>query len=329
MWLPPQRVGTAAHPDLEEVSGLAASHLTPGVSWALNDHGGHASVYAVGEGGQDLGSFALLGAMNEDWEDLAVGPCGPTWDACGCLYVLDGGNNDGTRQEFALVRVPEPQLLDGAPPAQTPMVETLPFRYPEGSRDAEALVVHPDTGETFVITRDPDGVSEVYAFPEAPPAVRASGEVAVLDLVSVLDVGDWDLSSDQVTGAGASPRGERVVLRTNGDVVVLAVPQGAPFYQAFSAGPFPVPAPDLGNGEAVTWSLDGQTLTLVGEGASPAVWSVQCSSFAATDGDTGDPLVDCEAPKPCGCGAPGASGGAGILLALAGIARRAGRRSRR
>lgn len=321
-WTSAETLGRLSNAALTEVSGLAASHAWPGILWTHNDHGGSAVIYAVDLTGADRGAFSVLGATNEDWEDLALGPCGPTIDACACLYLADTGDNDGLREVFSLVRLAEPEPLSGSGTAQT-AAEVTHFRYPDGSHDAEALVVHPETGETFLLTREADGRSGVFGFPEAPPAVHPEDQPATLTEVTWLDLLAWDVDSDQVTAAAASPRGERLAVRTNQDVLLFDVPAGEAFWPVFDTEPVALPAPAGAEGEAVDWAPSGDRLFFVGEGANPTLWAVDCVSFVPSGGDTADPLAACEEPPPCGCGVgPGAAGGPGIALVLLLLARR-------
>src|SRR5215213_1725953 len=60
---------------LHESSGLAVSHRQAGVLWTHNDSGDGAELFAVDVSGRALGTSRITGAENEDWEDVAVGPC--------------------------------------------------------------------------------------------------------------------------------------------------------------------------------------------------------------------------------------------------------------
>src|SRR5688572_29498225 len=76
---------------LPESSGLALSARHEGVLWTHNDSGDRPEVFAVDAAGGFRGISAITGARNEDWEDIAVGPC-PGGGSC--LYVADTGDNE-------------------------------------------------------------------------------------------------------------------------------------------------------------------------------------------------------------------------------------------
>ena len=92
-----------------------------------------------------------------------------------------------------------PQTLDG--------VATLNLTYPDGPHDAEALLVDPNTGDLFVVTKDlVGGVAQVFR----APANLASGSTTALTQVATVSLG----AGQGVTGADVTPAGDVVALRT-------------------------------------------------------------------------------------------------------------------
>ena len=75
---------------------------------------------------------------------MARGPC-QGGDAAGgsCLYFGDMGDNRESRSYCAVYRVREPAAMTSGLEVAA---EALPFQYPDGSHNAEALLVHPVTG---------------------------------------------------------------------------------------------------------------------------------------------------------------------------------------
>ncbi len=185
---------------LEESSGVALSRLHAGVLWTHNDSGGDPEIFAIGEGGELLGRVTVTGAQLRDWEDLAVGDC----EAGSCLYIADTGDNQARRESVGIYRIPEPDPLA----SESAAAEFLPVQYPEGPRDSEALFVLP--GERiYLVTKGRTGDAELYRY---PPPLRPN-EVVTLERVRVLAEGPVALE-EQVTGAGASPSGEWVAIRS-------------------------------------------------------------------------------------------------------------------
>jgi hypothetical protein len=309
-WRAAAELGSLASDDLTEVSGLAPSHMDPGVLWLHDDHGGGASLHAAGQQGQDWGWFDLIGVENVDWEDLAPGPCPSVDDPCTCLHLADIGDNDAVREGGVIHRIAEPVIGRAAVRSSLGPLDSVHFVYPDGAHDAEALLVHPDTGEVLVLTKG--ATTRVYAFPTVPPQPAPASNPARLALVTELDLAELGVEQEEVTGGAVSPRGYRVVLRTDEDLVLFSGAIDSSLERILQGPAVLLPTPPPGRGEAVGFSPDGQRLLLVGEGEHPAIHAVDCASFVPDGEDPWDPLVDCD--EGCGCSA--SSSGRGPLLGL-------------
>ncbi len=193
---------TGRTPDvLPELSGLAASARHPGVFWGHNDSGNDFEVFALEPSGTVRARVKLTGASPRDVEDIAVGPCGPG-DSRPCLWLGDIGDNFERRDQVRLYRLPEPEQLADA----TLSVEALPFTYPDGSHDAESLVVD-RSGRPAVITKVSGSLGQVFALEGLKP-----GSVVKATLLGVLKAPQ---ELDQATtAADLHPSGERLLLRT-------------------------------------------------------------------------------------------------------------------
>lgn len=245
----PERVGELPAV-LDESSGLAASRGRD-VLWTHNDSGNDAVVYAIGAAGGLRQRVAVAGAVNRDWEDIALAPC----DAGDCLYIADIGDNRERRDDIAIYRVPEPAAGDTA----TAPAERLPIRYPEGAQDAEALFV-PPSGELFVVTKGRSAAPALYRY---PPPLRPD-ETVVLARVQALGDEAPALPS-QITGAAAAPDGAVIALRTYVDLRLHRLEDG----RLAASAPMRVNLTPLAEpqGEAVELLADG-TVVLTSEAGS-------------------------------------------------------------
>src|SRR5262249_14227152 len=142
---------------LAELSGFAASRVHPGIFWAHNDSGNALALYAMRADGSIAATFPLRGATARDPEDIAVGPCSAD-TVSSCIYLGDIGDNGSRRQSVQILKVAEPERLEAAPLVPT----ILPFRYPGGPRNAEALVVDPRSARVLVITKTVLSLGDVY-----------------------------------------------------------------------------------------------------------------------------------------------------------------------
>lgn len=259
----PEVVGTVVgHP---EISGIVASQRHPGVLWLQEDSGGAPELYAIDEEGAFLGTLQLSGAANLDWEDLAEGPCGPSR----CLFVADIGDNLAQRGEVSLWVVEEPDL-----PAQRPFVlqavpRVLPFVYPDGPQDAEALVVSP-AGAPVVLTKREDGLSRAFlldAGAEAPQVAQPLAEFVAPEGPGL---------ATSITAADLSTDGLRLLLRGYFFAWELDVP-GAALSSLGEAEPHSVALGFEIQGEAIAYTHNLDGFWHIAEGQDPPLYRARCA----------------------------------------------------
>ncbi len=185
---------------VRESSGIAPVSGSDHLFWTHNDSGGAPELFVVDLEGREGGRVRVPGASNRDWEDLATGTCP---EGGRCLYIADTGDNRETRRDPAIYRIPEPLPEDSvSAPARR-----FALRFPHGARDVEALYLLPQ--ETlFLVTKGRNHPVEVYRVPPLE-----GEEPLVPELIQVLTDGPV-LLPRMVTGAGATPDGALVVIRT-------------------------------------------------------------------------------------------------------------------
>ena len=186
---------------VSEASGLAESRRHPGRFYTHDDSGGPASIFVLAGDGSIRAILPVAGVTNRDWEDIATGP-GPGRSA---IYVGEIGDNGAVHDSVSVHRVPEPDL-DGVPGGATLAAvepETAEFTYPDGPRDAEALIVDPSTGDLYLITKREDR-ARVY---RAADPDFGSGTVSQLEFMGELDYSG-------VVAADSCPDGETVLVKT-------------------------------------------------------------------------------------------------------------------
>lgn len=252
-------VGAVESTDLVELSGLAASRLQPGVTWANNDSRDGPTVYAIGPEGEDLGSYTVPGATAFDWEDMAAGP-GPE-PGVTYLYLGDIGDNFGIRGgRITVFRVPEAE--PGSDGGILTDVVALPFAYPDGQHNAEAIFVDPVDGSLYVITK---GVDEAGVY-------RASGLVDGSEVVDLESVGRLELGAE-ITAADISWDGSIIALRGYESVWMWTRSDAQTVAEALLADPCLAPAPDEPQGEAIAFAETDGYIT-ISEGSQPPVHRV-------------------------------------------------------
>jgi hypothetical protein len=245
---------TLADPQITEASGIVVSAVYDDTLYTHNDSGDTARFFRINGSCRTTATFVLSGLQARDWEDVSRGPSRTLW-------LGDIGDNSGTRVKGLLVhRVAEPA------PSARGVVRVTPtsyrLRYADGPHDAEALLVHPRTGQLLIVTKGFAG-GAVYA---APLPLQAS-KPNILTAVGRVGV-------PQVTGGDISPDGSHVVLRNYTAAYEWAV-DGDDVAAALQREPTRIPLPRSPQGEAISYTRDGRGFVVTSEGAGAQVQDVK------------------------------------------------------
>lgn len=178
---------------IDEASGIADSKANPGYIWVEQDSGNPNDIALISDSGHVLKSINIRSAINRDWEDicLAGGPAAGT----NYLYIGDIGDNNQVYTQYTIYRLPEPsQSVD-----TVSTFDSISFKYPDGSHDAEALVVDNVSKNIYVITKR-DASSRIYKlnYPQSTNSLNTAVFCSALDF-------------NGVTSTAISPSGEIVV----------------------------------------------------------------------------------------------------------------------
>ena len=250
--------------EINESSGIVASRRNPGSFWTHNDSGDAPLIYCLGPGAGSCGVWNVTGADAIDWEDIAAGP-GPVAQTP-YLYLGDIGDNLVDRTTVVVYRVPEPVAGGGAAapprsaPAATEAAETLRLRYPDGPHNAEALLIHPTTGDLYIVAKET--APGVYV----ARAPISSTSTTTMTKVATLPPTVFASNASVVTGGDISPDGRRVILCNYVEGLELRLPADAASFDAvWQLAPVFV---DIGlrvQGEAIAYRLDGKALLMTSE----------------------------------------------------------------
>ena len=250
--------------ELRETSGIART--ADGSLWTHND-GDEARLYRLNEDGSIAQVVALEGTRAVDIEDIDASSC--PGGAGECLWLADTGDNDGERPEVALLIVSVPSA-DAT--SATPI--RVPFTWPGGARDAEALAVLP-SADALLVTKGRGSPIELYRVRVdttkwAPGAPREAVHIARF----AAEPRDRRL---RVGGAGASDDGLHVAVRNEVELAVYAT------VDLLAGELTPVLTHDLRplnetQGEAVDLDASGHVwLTSEGERGTPTLARLRCT----------------------------------------------------
>ncbi|MBK8810164.1 MAG: hypothetical protein IPN69_05455 [Acidobacteria bacterium] len=258
---PPNVVGRIDSGQINESSGIAASRCQPGVLWTHNDSGDGPFIYAIDEKGGSLGTWRVPGAENVDWEDIAAfkndkGEC--------FLYIGEIGNNELKRSEMKIYRVPEPKISAAArgsersnPQSAEPAV-AIRFTYADGAHEAETLMVHPTSGDIYVLTKSRKDASGVYRIPGDSRGAVSVKKIAEISVPSIPD--------GLLTGGDISPDGRRVVVCDYFLGYELKLPDAASgFDDIWKAKPLAITLGERKVGESIGYAADGLAIFATSE----------------------------------------------------------------
>lgn len=236
---------------IDESSGVATSHVAPGVFWTHNDSGGKAEVYAFGSAGNDLGTFELESVEARDWEDMASAKV----NGVAYLYVGDIGDNKANQSQVRIYRFREPKA--NGTTGSISEFETYTVRYPDGAHNCETLMVSP-AGDMYLVTKNDFGDSGVYIL----AAPQKSGTYT-LKKVGTIKLEAGNVYSHMITGGDISPDGSSVVIRTYFSILLYKPTELKEFWKS---APISLPVPLERQGEAVCFDWENDRLLTTSEG---------------------------------------------------------------
>jgi hypothetical protein len=245
---------------LTEASGLAASRVHTGILYAHNDSGDAARVFMIGTDGALRATVKVTGARSNDWEDVAVGSC----PGGSCVFLGDIGDNAKNRDDYRIYRIAEPAL-----DATSAAADTYKVEYPDGSHNAETLLVD-GNGALYIVTKQDAGPVQLYALgvPGAPGSVLRAVPVATFTP---------SFAGDRVTGGdffpGACPQ---LAIRTYRGVALFQGLAGEGPAELIQHVPRLLQPPNELQGESVAFSKEGDALYTVSEGTSPTLHRYAC-----------------------------------------------------
>lgn len=234
-----------ADPAIVESSGLA---VVDGLVVTVNDSGDEARVFTIDPATGETVGVTRWNAEATDIEALAPGGDGSVW-------VGDIGDNARARDTITVTRVPV-GVGD-----RTVDATAYRLRYPDGASDAEALLVHPETGRLYVVTKGVFG-GVVHA---APTRLREDRVNLLRPVARTMSI---------VTDGAFLPDGEHVVLRDYSRAVVYDTDSWE------SVGE--VTLPEQRQGEGIATAGAGRIL-VSSEGQNAPVYDVALPALPSTD----------------------------------------------
>ena len=255
--------GLLLDPQMDEISGLAASRRHEDVLWLHDDGGNPARLFATSTGGRRLATFHVEGLTKTDWEDIA------SFELDGKRYLMlaDTGDNGGLRRSLQLHVIEEPAVLENA---RLKPAWSIAFRWPDGPRDCEAVAVDVERGEILLVSkkREPPQLFSLPLRPAGEDMQTATflGELAGMPAPSQAEQDDAGRAQfdRHVTAADVSPDGGTLAVMTYRYLLLYPRGEGT-WAEAVTGAPRVSDLPPLPQAEALGWSADGSEMYATGE----------------------------------------------------------------
>lgn len=257
--------GVMIDPQLNEISGLAASRRHRDVLWLHDDGGNPARLFAVSARGRRLATLRLEDVPKTDWEDIAAFEL----DGRAYLLVADVGDNGGLRKTMQLHVVEEPARIRNA---RLKPAWSIVFRWPDGARDCEAVAVDAARGQILLVSkkRQPP---ELFTLPLRPSGTRLLTATRVGRLAGVPQPDAEALRRSprrarlvgHVTAADISPDGRTLAVMTYRHLLLYPRGPRQNWATAVSRPPRVTALPWLPQAEALGWAANGRGLYATGE----------------------------------------------------------------
>lgn len=255
-----ESVGVLESDLLREVSGIVASRDNAGVLWVHNDSGDTPQLFALDTQARLLGSCLVQGAKARDWEDIAAGP-GPEAGKH-YLYIGDIGDNRARYPSVRVYRVVEPHVDTNVAfeKTETEPAETIELVYPDGPRDAETLLLDPQTRDLYIISKR-ELFNRVYCAPY-PQSTRSP---TTLTRVATLP---WGFA----VAGDVSPDGREIIVRSPYNASLWTRPSGAPLWEAFKQKAVGIPLRSEPQGEGICFDAQGRGYFTISEMRNPPLY---------------------------------------------------------
>ena len=167
---------------------------------------------------------------------LANGPVAGT----NYLYLADIGDNNLVSPQYFIYRFAEP----AASAIVVSAVEKIIFQYPDGSHNAEAILVDNSTKDIYVITKQ-DTPSRIYklAYPQSTTTVNTASRSGILSFTGA-------------TSAAISPDGKEILVKTYTAIWKWMKTSGQTIEQSLAGAPVAITYQFEPQGEAICFKND-------------------------------------------------------------------------
>jgi hypothetical protein len=259
--------GRLQNKQMDEISGIAASSFGNDIWYVHNDSGDTSRVFAITPKGDIKRVIYFKGDPKErlgvrDCEDIAVG-IGPV-KGKSYIYMGDIGDNGAERKYITVYRIEEQKSWKDS----IIHAEAVPihFKYPDGPRDAETLMIDPIENLIYIVSKRSDSVN-VYT---SPLNFKANDTLTLTRKCKLYFEGfrpfKW------ITAGDISRDGQQVLLKSYEKVYYWKRNNNEPIWKTMMKKPKELPYKFEKQGEAIGFTLDGKGYYTTSEGVFQPIY---------------------------------------------------------
>jgi hypothetical protein len=254
--------------DQDEISGIAASGINENLYYIHNDSGDTSRFFSIDPTGKTYTTVYFNGDKKEqygvhDCEDIAVGP-GPV-KGKSYLYVGDIGDNYSYRPYLTVYRMEEQKEWAGSG-NKNAIAIPIHFKYPDGPKDAESLMIDPVDRLIYIVSKRRDSVG-VYT----SPLIYKPNDTVMLTrrcklFFSGIKPFKW------ITAGDISKDGKQILLKSYEKVYYWHRPENEPVWKVMLQKPKELPYTMEKQGEAIGFTPDGKGYYTTSEGVYSPIY---------------------------------------------------------
>jgi len=251
--------GTLDNKSIDEASGMAISIRNENAFWTHNDSGDEARLFLVSTSAQYQATCTLEGAVNRDWEDIAVSKDPVSGKSR--IFIGDIGDNLAV-YDYSTIYILDEPVISAIKDITVSQYDKIIFRYEDGRRDAETLLVDPLTGDIYIVSKRESSV-QLY---------KISYPYNFIDTLTAKKL--ISIPFTQIVGGDISADGTEILLKNYNKVWYWPRKKGETIAEALSQKPYETPYIQEPQGESICWSGDSKSFYTISEASLFKVYPV-------------------------------------------------------
>ncbi|MEO6850303.1 MAG: hypothetical protein ABI203_01660 [Mucilaginibacter sp.] len=254
---------------MDEISGIAASHIHKGIYYVHNDSGDTSRFFAITPQGKIKSVLYFEGDHKDklgvhDCEDIAVG-IGPV-KGKSYVYLGDIGDNDVKYPYITVYRMEEQKAWIGKDSIIKVNAVPVHLKYPDGPRDAESLMIDPVEKLIYIVSKRSDSVT-VYT---SSLNFKAGDTLTLTKRCKLYFKGikpfKW------ITGGDISADGQQILLKDYVKVYYWKRSNNEPVWKTLQKKPTELPYETEKQGEAIGFTPDAKGYYTTSEGVFAPIY---------------------------------------------------------